>query len=377
MNMVRSVRKWWQLRKGYQYIPEAEYADRSSSTLTNTTITTVLPPIEGDVDDMDNRTTTTTTTNRWQDNQLVRGLGGLILAFLLFLVLCWLISALAPWIRDKWNDTGKAFGSSFVSQPQAVNKTGSVADSTFTPTAGNLSSRTSGTVGSESIGGDPTGTDWAAQKCAWLKHNFPQTTEGVQQLGASLAKVNVKRIRTHLFRCTTADTAYDGFIVLGPNEGYGGNVTMTVPSHGAIDAYLEAKFSGTHTSLGPDTERALNGTVTGLSMTYWPYLDEDPPTSGSSSTDSTHTMNSTESTDSSKTPTSTNTGSSDCMSVDTLVTQKGWKYYPSKEKQAESVTRYKGAVVKANVQKQDLPEGWEVLTDGSGVSTIYPPKACQ
>lgn len=136
------------------------------------------------------------------------------------------------------------------------------------------------------------GSSWTpAQKCAWLSANFPQTTQGVQQLGAQLAKVQPQRIRAGRYPCGAAGNGvFDGFVVLGPNEGFGGEVTMTVAIGGAIDSYAEscgAQYStkprlvaGGAPNVCDNTWQTDVGTVTALSMTYWPWNDAAPPIGG-------------------------------------------------------------------------------------------------
>lgn len=205
---------------------------------------------------------------------------------------------------------------------------------------------------------------WTPQvKCTWLKANFPQTTEGVQALGAQLAGVQTSRIRTHLYPCNSTETAFDGFIVLGPNEGYSGSITMQVPTNGAIDSYVGANFSGRNTQIGEDTIRAFDGTVTGVSMTYWPWLDEDP-TVGSVTTSVTVTAG-------------------DCIDPTVLATQMGWR------NDGWADQKYGGLRVELTSNGQ-LPPMWEAQASGRSIKetdpnremvigfwTIYPPYSCR
>lgn len=127
-------------------------------------------------------------------------------------------------------------------------------------------------------------SDWTPeQKCEWLRMNFPQTTAQVQALGAKLANVPTERIATHIYHCDSETSVFDGFIVLGPNEGFSGAVTLTVPQNGAIDSYpveCGARYSEIPTLINrmpqncDNTMRAINGTVTAQRMTYWPWNDD-------------------------------------------------------------------------------------------------------
>lgn len=199
-------------------------------------------------------------------------------------------------------------------------------------------------------------------KCEWLRQNFPQTTEGIQALGAKLAGVAPERIATHVFRCTPETTVFDGFIVLGPNEGYAGSFSLAVPAGGAVDTYAAAKCTGTSQTLGTatDTVRCFDGTVTAVRATYWPWLDENPPVSGGASSSTAET-----------------TG---CVDPKVMATQHGWTY-------AGSPDQYGGLVVTLT-SADTLPVDWEAVTQGhtiresdsnramaKGVYTIYPPYA--
>lgn len=130
---------------------------------------------------------------------------------------------------------------------------------------------------------------WRAEKCVWLRANFPQTTDGVQALGASMAKVSPNRISAEKFVCNpeSRESVFSGFVGLGPREGHPGEFTMTVPQFGVIDSYpvsCGAKYSEEPTLIGghnpqvcDETWRAYRGTITALRQTYWAFDDQNPP----------------------------------------------------------------------------------------------------
>lgn len=131
------------------------------------------------------------------------------------------------------------------------------------------------------------GGEWTpASKCEWLRANFPQTTEKIQTYGAKLAGVEPKRIRPTTYdKCEGLDV-FDGFIVLGTNDGFSGAVTLIVPQGGAIDAYarecgaayeFDPALQADKAEVCDDTWRATRGWVQALSMTYWPWNDAAPP----------------------------------------------------------------------------------------------------
>ncbi len=208
---------------------------------------------------------------------------------------------------------------------------------------------------------DNASADFVTQKCAWLRDNFPQTTEEIQELGARLAGVHESRIRTHgPYRCSssTNESVFDGFVVLGPNEAHPGMVTMTVAEHGRIDSYdpiCGAKYSVPPTEIRgelpnpcDDTWSAYSGKVTALSMTYYPFDDHNPPNQGGTS--------SSETTDTNQSPAAAAPVVS-CMLASDYAGQMKW---PLVEPQVESVTKYGGAQV---VVTSDaiLPQGWEAI----------------
>lgn len=219
------------------------------------------------------------------------------------------------------------------------------------------------------------GSTWTpAQKCDWLRANFPQTTADVQALGAKLANVQTARIRTHAFPCDLKTTVFDGFIVLGPNEGYHGAVTMTVPKNGAIDSYHGATFSGTNMEISPpeprgtDTVRGFDGTVTGVSMTFWPWLDENPP-SGQTAAPAPQGSN--------------EPASVSCIQPTKLASDNGWA------DKGWADQKYGGLRVELT-KAGSLPAKWEAQASGrrineddqaremvAGFWTVYPPHACR
>lgn len=247
---------------------------------------------------------------------------------------------------------------------------------------------------------------WALQKCAWLKANFPQETGAIQTLGVSLAGVPKERIRAgEKFRCstTTAESVFQGFVVLGPNEGYHGTFTLAVPAHGAVDAYsvpCGAKYTGNFKLVAggqpnpcDDTYRASDGTVTALSATYYPWNDADPPVKQappfnsqavpvpSSPVSPTTPVSPTAPIDATKSGTN-----ADCKTGKALADERGWLVLPT---QSTEVTKFGGAQIEVKAGKEgNLPNGWEAKTSGPdlkggdlltpGFYSIYPPHgACR
>lgn len=263
-------------------------------------------------------------------------------------------------------------------------------------TAGNTggSSGSSGNSGSVAApSGSGGGSFTAAQKCDWLKSNFPQSTEGVQSYGAKLANVPAQRVRTHIFPCDTKTSVFDGLIVLGPNEGFAGEVSVTMPSiGGALDAYdtaCGAKYSETPVLINSmpnkcdSTWRVTGGSanVKALSLTYWPWNDDKPPV-GAAATSSSGK----DSSASAPAPASTG-GSGDCKLGKDLASEKGWPLVGS---QASSITDFGGARVTVP-NGATLPAGWAALSSGRKIEpnatdrsmvggdwSIYPPEgACR
>jgi hypothetical protein len=244
-------------------------------------------------------------------------------------------------------------------------------------------------------GSDNNGSSWTSEnKCSWLRENFPQSTKAVQAFGASLANVPTARIRTHEFRCSreaNAMSVFDGFIVLGPNEGFAGAVTLQVPVGGAIDAYAEscgASYSQPPTLINDfaevcdDTWRATAGSVTALSMTYWPWNDDNSPLGGTSSSASMSEEPVAEAT--------VSTDQAECLHPSDLVKKvnaadasgKVWK------DQGMVDTTYGGLRIEV-LKDSELPAGWEgvgpgnahISADDSGRTiakgefwSIYPPR---
>lgn len=201
-------------------------------------------------------------------------------------------------------------------------------------------------------------------KCEWLEANVPQGNDGIdlQNFAANLLGVPVDRIRVHLYPCGDGKMVYDGFIVLGPREGnWTTLVTAQVPVGGAIDSYNEATYSVTPATIGQNTKRAVSGTVTATTMTYWFWFDGAPPVSGGTSS----------------TESSSTTGAIDPT---VLATQHGWSY--------SGVPDVYGGLVVTLTSADTLPPYWEAMTQGSSIKetdvdrtmspgtwTVYPPYA--
>ncbi len=149
--------------------------------------------------------------------------------------------------------------------------------------------------------------------------------------------------------------------MLGPNEGYSGEFTLSVPEGGAIDSYADATYTGRHEVLGSatDTVRAYDGKVTAVTATYWPWLDENPPVDSSSSLPE------------------------GCMTTASLAEELGWDVYDGK------VDKYGGLVIEVTSPSK-LPDGWVAVTEGKkidefdsyrgmkvGFWTVYPPYSCR
>jgi len=242
-------------------------------------------------------------------------------------------------------------------------------------------------------------SEWTPeQKCEWLRMNFPQTTAGVQSLGARLGNVDTKRIATHIYHCDASTSVFDGFIVLGPNEGFSGAVTYTVPQNGAIDAYsvtCGARYSATPTLINDlpencdDTWRAVEGTVTAQRLTYWPFNDDNPPTSAvtvapaaAATADITVSPVATPvATAAAPMPTDANTLT--CVNPTALATQMKWN------NKGWADQTYGGLRVELT-KPGELPALWEAQSSGRevkqdtanremvpGVWTIYPPYDCR
>lgn len=221
----------------------------------------------------------------------------------------------------------------------------------------------------QKAGGNQGGSWTPTQKCEWLRGHFPQTTASVQALGAKLANVQTQRVATHLFPCDATNTVFDGFIVLGPNEGYSGSFSIDVPANGAVDSYPGATFTGTNRRIGSETIRGTSGKVTATRATYWPWDDDNPPTGASAA--------------------NTNQPASDnvCMLGKDLALQMKW---PLIGDQSDDITKYGGARIHLDSAAQ-LPTQWEGISGGRKIATdssdhtmvqgdwsIYPPPgACR
>ena len=243
--------------------------------------------------------------------------------------------------------------------------------------------------------------DFAKAKCDWIKSSgFPQDTAGVQALGAKLAGVDPARISTNIYRCDTKGNAvFDGFVVLGPNEGYSGDVTLEVPAHGAIDgapADCGYTYTGDNSVVATlpehcdSTVRATSGTVTGPRVTYYVYNDDDPPAEGDKYDAGKSASGST-----TKHRGASGTPEADamkwCMTVDDLLASKEYKgkfEIMADSEQTDDITKYGGRRVTA-LSNFDLPDGWAAKTNGVDLAggdtvmqgdtvTIYPPNgACR
>ena len=252
-----------------------------------------------------------------------------------------------------------------------MKRTSSSSSSSGGPSTGSTTGSTGSSTGT-TTGSSGSGAAWTREaKCEWLRANFPQTTDAVQNLGARLASVPKARIATHLYPCDQTNTVFDGFIVLGPNEGYSGEFTLEVPTNGAVDAYPGAKFSGANHQIGAETIRGTDGKVTAVRATYWPFNDDNPPKSATTGATTAATAVAT---------TAPATGG--CKLGSALAAEMGWRLEPN---QPADVTKYGGAQVTLD-SSSTLPSGWEALTSGQkiaggdsdrmmlkGTWSVYPP----
>lgn len=230
--------------------------------------------------------------------------------------------------------------------------------------------------------GGSSGGSWTPEsKCSWLRANFPQTTSEVQALGAKMANVQTQRIRPTRYRCSTTTNigVFDGYIIQGPNEGFQGAVTVKVPDHGRVDAYdptCGAKYTGTPRLIAggspnkcDDTWAVDNGSVTALSMTVYPFNDENPPIGSNAVAQPGATPGS---------------GQGQCVLGKDLAAQRGWILV---QPQPTSVTQFGGAQVEVKAES-NVPPGWEATTAGPtlhggdlitpGFYSVYPPHgACR
>lgn len=226
-------------------------------------------------------------------------------------------------------------------------------------------------------------------KCEWLLKYFPQTTSGVQELGAQLAGVSPQRISTHSYIVCGADkpAVFDGFTILGPNEGYPGSVNLTVTSGGAIDSYdpaCGATYTSTPKEVGPghpdpcdDVWRATSGQVTAERLTYWPWLDGvnngQPPEAS---------LVVAENPAENQEPESPAAGEPICMTTPEMVASLGAT--------SQGETDQWGGMAVQIVNPVQLPDGWMAETEGGKIAefggdrtltigywTIYPPYTCR
>lgn len=236
-----------------------------------------------------------------------------------------------------------------------------------------------------------TGAWTRAQKCAWLQSNFPQSTDTVQALGAKLAGVEPQRISASSYPCDAAGNGvFDGFVVLGPKEGFRGLVTLTVPDGGRIDSYpvsCGAQYSqtprmeaGGKPNPCDDTWSADAGTVTAQRMSYWPWNDKYPPIGRTTVAQASMTPGTAVSTTVPPAPSVTPAPTYYCVTPEALAKEKGWEIKEWADKRVGGLRVY---LSKAST----LPEGWEAQTSGqsigatdtdrtmvSGYWTIYCPK---
>lgn len=244
-----------------------------------------------------------------------------------------------------------------------------------------------------------TGGDWdRAQKCEWLKANFPQSTAGVQAYGVALVKAHgidipAARVRTHIYHCTTTEAVFDGLIILGPNEGFSGAVKVTVPENGAVDGYdpaCGAVYSTTPVLINrlpnrcDSTWRVVSGTAQGLSLTVWAFNDGN-------SLDDGNVIPAEAATPEVQATVAATTTVEDatmaCIDPVDLAVQKGWMKAGDKPDWADQ--KYGGLRVEINTA-DTLPDGWEAQTSGLKISqnsedrtmvpdfwSIYPPFSCR
>lgn len=243
---------------------------------------------------------------------------------------------------------------------------------------------TTGTnTGTTTGGGNASGGSWTpAQKCAWLEANWPQTLAGIQNRIVSAAEsqnVTADRVVDHLFPCSSTDTAHDGGIIEGPDEGKhdGTPFTIAVPTGGAIDVYPGANCTGTSRQIGPETLRCYSGKVVNVvRATYWPWLDENPPIAQSQNAPAAPVVvQQAPAAAAAPAPAKAAPAASpNCMLGSALAAQKGWKVVDN----PASVTKYGGTVVDLPAGSQ-LPTGWEskgspgAKPANGGVFSIYPP----
>lgn len=239
------------------------------------------------------------------------------------------------------------------------------------------------------------------QKCDWLRDNLPQTTSTLQAFAVKYANaenVTVERIAPTIYVCNSSgDSVYDGFIILGPNEGHNeGEFTITVPPYGAINSYDEscgAKYSETPTLVAKlpetcdSTFQAKAGTVSALRASVYAWNDFNAPIGQE---ESIKTMVE-------KTGTQSSTGNATsgdtCMSVADLANTPDFKdkvEVLEDVQQPDSVTKYGGRIIHITGDGVTVPNGWEAIgpdavhiTSGGKLAnglfvSLYPPTgACR
>lgn len=223
------------------------------------------------------------------------------------------------------------------------------------------------------------------EKCDWIADNFPQTTAEVQALGAAIAGVEKERINTVPLRCDpkSAESVFQGFTVLGPNEGYGGDVTISPWEHGAVDGSREEcgyTYDGETTVEGDfpeecdDTIRLHDGSATGPRFTWYVWDDANEPDMDKDTYDWQAVIDGKADTDDPDT-----SGNVECMLATDMADKMGWTV---QDEQPEGVTKYGGAVIDVT-KDTTVPPGWaatngDLQLEGGDLMTpdtysLYPP----
>lgn len=157
---------------------------------------------------------------------------------------------------------------------------------------------------------------------------------------------------------------------------------MTVADRGAIDSYNEASYTGSTHRIGRNTIRATGGDVSGVSMTFWFWWDENPPTSMPAG-NSAIAPAAAATTSPVATPVATTAANITCEQPATLATREGWT-------KIGQPNQYGGLQVRIS-NSDVLPMMWEaegennlkiIETDTArslvaGVWTVYPPYSCR
>lgn len=202
-------------------------------------------------------------------------------------------------------------------------------------------------------------------KCPWIAENFPQTTAEVQALGAAIAGVEKERINTVPLRCDTktAESVFQAFEVLGPNEGYTGDVTISPWEHGAVDGSREecgytydgkTTVEGDHIDDCDDTIRLHDGSATGPRFTWYVWNDANPP-SEDDVYDWQAVIDGKADTDRGDDPDDSDTsGDVECMLAKDMAEKLGATV---QDEQPEGVTKYGGAVIDVT-KDTTVPNGW-------------------